>query len=100
MFLLIYWTFEHIGLFFIYSKQAQLKQRSKDVKVLHLMCYLVFDIVDFSQVHEGRNHEVRELVQNAGLQVRLLTYIFCQTFIYGLQPYLNHHLALLVTSDI
>ena len=43
------------------------------LNMLSIVCYFLLpvDIIDFLQVHEGRNHEVRELVQNAGLQVGL-----------------------------
>jgi hypothetical protein len=44
------------------------------VKGILLVIYSTgIDIVKFCfwQVHEGRNHEVRELVQNAGLKVVL-----------------------------
>jgi 16S rRNA U516 pseudouridylate synthase RsuA-like enzyme len=43
-------------------------------KASHLVIYSTgINIVKFCfwQVHEGRNHEVRELVQNAGLKVVL-----------------------------
>lgn len=36
------------------------------------MSYNIIYLIGHLQVHEGRNHEVRELMKSAGLQVRLV----------------------------